>query len=78
MMWRAAVRKEEPKEVKIRWVSERCCPDPTCPGSWWVRNLMSYHLADDGGDRQGVFPTSEEAQSFADRLNREETGAGKV
>lgn len=64
--------------VRPRWVAERCCPDPTCPGSWWVRNAMSYHLADDDSERQGVFPTEREAQGFADTLNENGTGAMQV
>ena len=55
------------------WIPERCCPDPSCPGSWFVLNKMTHHIGDDGTERQGVFPTLLQAQEWCDKANRDKT-----
>jgi len=59
--------------MATQWVPERCCPDATCPGSWYVMNTMTHHIGDDGTEMQGVFPDRPAAQQWCDKANRNKT-----
>jgi hypothetical protein len=60
------------------WVPERCCRDKKCPGAWFAVNASTHHIADDGGDTQGVFPSEHMAQEWCNKANAEKKPVTKA